>query len=110
MKPNKMTEYPEWIRKTEKLTEETDQLNQHLHKLSLWMEQSRVQDLLFHYTDPKRVIWINLLAGLSRGLGLTIGTAIVISLLSILLSQLSDLPFLTDTISELKSIVDQSTP
>ncbi|GGA32308.1 hypothetical protein GCM10007416_01100 [Kroppenstedtia guangzhouensis] len=48
------------------------------------------------------------MAGLARGLGLTLGTAIVLSLLSILLSKLADFPFLTDTIRSLKSIIDHS--
>lgn len=92
----------------DELVEETEQMNQRLGMIFRWMEEARMRDVLQNYAKPARVFWINFLAGLARGLGLTLGTAIVLSLLSILLSKLANLPFLTDMIRDLKSIVDHS--
>lgn len=92
----------------DELVRETELMNRRLGVFSRWVEQMRMRDVLQNYGKPSRVIWINFLAGLARGLGLTLGTAIVLSLLSILLSTLADFPFLTDTIRNLKSIVDHS--
>jgi hypothetical protein len=110
MKRQKMIYHPDLIERVEKLADQTERLNARLDRITLWMEQSRLQDLLINYTQPRRVFWLNLLAGLSRGLGLTLGTAIVISLLSILLSELSHIPYISDTIQQLKKIVDDSSP
>jgi Domain of unknown function (DUF5665) len=105
-----VTYHPDLLERVEKLADHTERLNVRLDRITLWMEQSRLQDLLMNYTQPRRVFWLNLLAGLSRGLGLTLGTAIVISLLSILLSELSHIPYISDTIQQLKKIVDHSSP
>ncbi len=75
------------------LVRETERMNRRLGMLSRWVEQMRMRDVLQNYGKPSRVIWIQFLAGLARGLGLTLGTAIVLSLLSILLSKLADFPF-----------------
>ena len=60
---------------------------------------------------PGRIIWVNLLAGISRGVGLTVGATLVIAILFKLLSALiaMNIPYLTDMLQEIVQII-KATP
>ncbi|GGE22805.1 hypothetical protein GCM10011571_26110 [Marinithermofilum abyssi] len=110
MHPQKISVRLTHSSEVDRLAAETRRLNRQVQSVTDWMETARMQDLLQNYSSPVRVFWINLLAGLARGLGLTLGTAIVLSLLSILLSKLSGVPFFSDTLRDLKELIDHATP
>ena len=50
---------------------------------------------------------MNVLVGVGRGLGLTIGTVLVLSLLGLLLQQFVDLPLIGEWITDLMKYVDR---
>ncbi|WCK53687.1 DUF5665 domain-containing protein [Aneurinibacillus sp. Ricciae_BoGa-3] len=72
-----------------------------LNWLSARTEKSRITDFIENYQNPKRVIWINILAGVSRGVGLTIGTALIIALVVYVLSLFVSMPLVGKYIAQL---------
>ncbi len=85
--------------------EEVRKLNERMDKIAMFMEDIRLADIVQNYTAPRKLLWINFLAGLARGLGLTIGTAIVLALLGSLLTQFLSIPIIGDYIKELVDYV-----
>lgn len=85
--------------------QEVRKLNERMDKIAMFLEDIRLADILQNYTAPRKLVWINFLAGLARGLGLTIGTAIVLALLGSLLSQFLSIPIIGDYIKDLVEYV-----
>ncbi|WP_096435579.1 DUF5665 domain-containing protein [Alteribacter populi] len=108
-KQNETEEIERLVKQLEHYTrrlEKFERLDHQLHKISYALERSKVSDILLNYTNPRRVFFTNVLVGIGRGLGLTIGTVIVLSLLGLLLRQFVDFPLIGDWISTLLDYVD----
>ena len=58
-----------------------------------------------YVSSPWRIIWVNFLAGIFRGLGALIGASIVLALLIWVLSKLVDVPLVGEYAKEVKSTV-----
>ncbi|SFL53004.1 DUF5665 domain-containing protein [Salibacterium qingdaonense] len=74
-------------------------------KLEEITTNSRMKDLAYHYTKTSEVIKTNLIAGVSRGVGLTLGTALFLALLFFLLTQLAGIPVVGEYIRNMLDIV-----
>lgn len=77
------------------------QVNERMDKIAIFLEDIRLADVIQNYTAPRKLLWTNFLAGLARGLGLTIGTAIVLGILGWLLSQFLSIPIIGDYVKQL---------
>ncbi|RNA69778.1 DUF5665 domain-containing protein [Alteribacter keqinensis] len=91
-----------YTRRLEKL----EHLDHNMDKINYALERAKIRDILLNYTNPRRVFMMNILVGIGRGLGLTIGTVVVISLVGLILRQFVDLPLIGDWISTLLQYVD----
>lgn len=80
-------------------TGETDE--SYTDKLAQLMLKSHIEDILRNYSSPWRIIRTNFLVGLSRGVGMTVGTAIFLALLFYVLSNIVTMPFIGEYIAEL---------
>ncbi len=80
--------------------------NQRLLKIAARLEENQLREMLFLYKHPFQLIWINFLAGLSRGLGLTVGTALFLAFAAYFLGQFISLPLIGEYIAKLLDIVD----
>lgn len=87
--------------------EKVEQLDDKLDRIGIALERAKINDILLNYTNPHRVFWINILVGIGRGLGLTIGTVIILSLLGFILQQFVDLPLIGEWISDVLKYVDR---
>ncbi|MCD8509241.1 MAG: DUF5665 domain-containing protein [Bacillus sp. (in: Bacteria)] len=85
--------------------ERAERLDKRLERISWAIEKAKVRDILLNYTNPTRVFFINILVGIGRGLGLTIGTVIVLSLLGLILKQFVDVPLVGEWINRLLEYV-----
>lgn len=97
------------LAKVDRLMEELQEvrkLNERMDKIALFLEDIRLADIVQNYTAPRKLIWTNFLAGLARGLGLTIGTAIVLGLLGYILKQFLSVPIIGDYIAQLVDYVN----
>lgn len=90
------------------LRHEVRKLNTRLDKIAATLEKSEMKDMIDNYMNPKKRIIANLSAGLARGLGLTVGTALVLALLGYILSFFVNVPMIGDFISDLQGYVEQS--
>jgi Domain of unknown function (DUF5665) len=84
---------------------EVRKLNKRMDKIAMFLEDIRLADIIQNYTAPRKLLWTNFLAGLARGLGLTIGTAIVLALFGSLLSQFLSIPIIGDYIRQIVDYV-----
>lgn len=91
------------------LRHEVKRLNGRLDQIADMLEKSEFKDILENYTNPKKRVISNFMAGMSRGLGLSIGTFVVLGLLGWLLSLFVDLPMVGNYIKSLQDYI-QSQP
>lgn len=88
------------------LRHEVKRLNARLDKIAESLEKSEFKDILENYTNPKKRILTNLMAGISRGLGLSLGTFIILGLLGYIISLFLDVPVIGDYLAEIKKYID----
>ncbi|WP_379131359.1 DUF5665 domain-containing protein [Paenibacillus sp. sgz500958] len=88
------------------LRHEVKRLNARLDKIADSLEKSEFKDILENYSDPKKRIITNLMAGISRGLGLSLGTFVVLGLLGYIISLFLDVPVLGEYLAEIKKYID----
>ncbi len=89
--------------------EELSRLTAVTEQLTRTMEKTRIAEYVDYLEHPGRLIWSNFLIGLARGLGGTVGLAIVLALLAFLVQKLVllNLPVISDFIADfLKTILD----
>lgn len=69
-----------------------------LEKLAERIEKMRLADYMTMVNRPSRIIWTNFLAGASRGIGFTVGAAIIIAIVvKILMALISmNIPYLSE--------------
>lgn len=87
------------------LRHEVKRLNGRLDDIADLLEKAEFKDILENYTSPKKRILTNFMAGMSRGLGLSVGTFVVLGLLGWILSLFVDIPMVGDYIKELQDYI-----
>jgi len=90
------------------LRHEVKRLNARLDKIADSLEKSEFKDILENYTDPKKRIITNLMAGISRGLGLSLGTFVILGLLGYILSLFLNVPIIGEYLGEIKKYIDSN--
>lgn len=88
------------------LRHEVKRLNSRLDQIADALERSEFKDILENYSNPKKRIVTNLIAGISRGLGLSLGTFIILGLLGYIASLFIDVPVIGDYLGEIKKYID----
>lgn len=78
-----------------------------LAKVARHIEKMRLGEYVEMMNRPGRIIWMNLLVGISRGVGLTIGATLVIAILFKMLTALIEMkiPYLTEMLQEVVQII-----
>ena len=82
------------------------ELNEKTDKIAEYLEGTRMKDILQNYANPWRIIKLNILVGLARGVGLTLGTALFLGLLFLILRNFVNLPVIGEYIAQLLKWVD----
>lgn len=82
-----------------------------LNKLMHRMDSSGISDYVRLMQNTRKVLWLNFLSGIARGLGFTAGTAVVLAIAYKVISHLikMNIPYLTDMLLDLVEII-QGTP
>ena len=88
------------LTKREKITQ--------LEKLADRLERMRFGDYVTNLNKTSRIVWINLMAGISRGVGLTIGATLVIAIIFKIISALisMNVPYLSPMMQEIKQTLE----
>lgn len=85
--------------------EEVEKLNDATVRIADMLTKGEIKTIVENYTNPKKLILTNFLAGLSRGLGLTLGTAVVLSILVVILSKFLTLPIIGDYVKDILTYI-----
>jgi hypothetical protein len=83
------------------------EINQKIKKVAKDMEHTTIADYIQLLNSPRKLIWTNFVAGLSRGVGLAVGFTIIASTIVYFLNILItfNLPFIGKFIADIVSIV-----
>lgn len=84
-------------------------LEDKISKLSATMERVNLADYLRLINNPWRLLWVNFLAGLARGVGMAIGGTLLFAFILYILSKLAvwNLPVLSDFIANIIRMVEE---
>lgn len=87
-----------------------ERLEQVTEELTRTMEKTRIAEYVQYLNQPGRLLWSNFLIGIARGLGSTIGLAIVLGLLLFFLKHLLtlNLPIISDFIADFIFMVQEN--
>ncbi len=85
----------------------TEQKVSQIEKLADRLERMRVGEYLNNLNKTSRLIWLNLISGIARGVGLTIGATLVIAIIFKVISMLINLnvPYLSEMMKEVQDIL-----
>jgi hypothetical protein len=84
-------------------------ISEKVDKMAKDMEHTTIADYIQLLNSPRRLIWTNFVAGLSRGVGLAIGFTIIASTIVVLLQMLINfnLPIIGHFISRIVAQVQE---
>ncbi len=77
-----------------------------LEDLSIKMDNMRVAEYLALVTNPGKLIWMNFLLGLARGLGMGIGFTVLVAIILYIMRSWVNLPVIGKWIAELVRIIE----
>jgi len=83
-------------------TDETARLAKIAEELTRTMEKTRIAEYVDYLEHPGRLLWTNFLIGVARGLGSTIGLAVVLGVFFFMIQKLVllNLPGISDFIAD----------
>ena len=78
-----------------------------MERLALHLEKMNIADYMQLINRPRRLVWINFVSGLARGVGIAVGFTLLAALMVYMLHQLEilNLPIVGAFIAELVKIV-----
>ncbi len=78
-----------------------------LDGLAARLENSGVAEYVKLSQNTRKILWLNFLSGVARGLGFTVGTSIVLAVVYKILSRIisMNIPYLTDMLRQLVETV-----
>lgn len=77
-----------------------------IDKLSKKMDNMRVAEYVEMLSNPRKLIWMNFIMGLARGLGMGIGFTVLAAIVLYLMKSWVNLPFVGKLIAELIDIIE----
>lgn len=91
-------------------SEALKKLNEKLDRLSLSIEKAKIAEYANLMQDPKRLLYLNFVGGLARGLGIAVGFSILGAVAIYFLRRLVmlNLPLIGDFIAEIIKLVNRS--
>lgn len=86
------------------------QLTQITEELTRTMEKTRIAEYVQYLEHPARMLWTNFLIGVARGLGATLGLAIVLAIIAYFVQKLImlNLPGISDFVADLLTMIQNN--
>lgn len=81
-------------------------LENKLENISVALEKSKISEYTDMINNPKRLLLVNFVGGLARGLGMAIGFTLLAAIFVYFIKQLVDLPLIGKYIAELIDIIE----
>lgn len=91
-------------------TQEQEAFREAAEQLTRTMEKTRIAEYVEYLEHPGKLLWTNFLIGIARGLGSTIGLAIVLGIIIYVLQNIItlNLPLISDWIAEFITMVQEN--
>jgi hypothetical protein len=70
-------------------------------------EAAGVVDFMEYLNSGKRILWVNFKAGVAKGLGMTVGVAVILGILVWILTLLIDLPVVGEYFASAKQYITE---
>jgi hypothetical protein len=86
--------------------ERLDRIEKKLDKIAQILDKSRLKEYIDLMNNPYRLIYINFIAGLARGLGTAIGLTLLAALAFYILRSWVNLPLIGEYIAKLLDIIE----
>ncbi len=85
-------------------------INKKIDQIAINMEKVKLVDYVYYLEHPRRLLWVNFLGGMARGLGIAIGFTLLGALLIYFLETIVkwNLPLIGEFVSEIVKIVQQN--
>ncbi|MCT4621368.1 MAG: DUF5665 domain-containing protein [Marinisporobacter sp.] len=83
-------------------------LEKNIERISRELERSKIGEYVDLMNNPKRLLYINFVGGLARGLGTAIGLTILAAVFFYMLQKTVDLPLIGKYIAELIDIIENN--
>jgi len=96
------------VSEEEKREQEIPKLAREVQRLSLLLERMGVGFFLDLHRRPWKLFWVNLLAGMGRGIGFVLGAAALVAVISWLLKPFFSIPVLGKWIAKIAQAVRQN--
>lgn len=79
-----------------------------LDKLAQRLDNSGIADYVKLSQNTGKILWLNFLSGIARGLGFTVGTTLVLALAYQILSQIisMNIPYITEALSQFIGMIN----
>lgn len=89
----------------------TKKLEDLIKKLSMDMEKMKLAEYVELLNNPKKLLWINFISGLARGLGTAVGFSILFAIILYFMQKLVvlNLPLISDFIADIVRMVQNNT-
>lgn len=86
---------------------ELDSLKEKIEKLAVSIEKMKLAEYVKLLESPRRLLFINFIAGLARGLGMAVGFTLLGAIVLYILQRLVilNLPFISDIIADIVRLV-----
>lgn len=83
-------------------------LSQRMDRLALALTKANLSAFTDLWEHPRRLLWLNFLAGLARGFGIALGLTLVTAVFLLVLSRVAalNLPYISSLIAELVRMVN----
>jgi len=81
-------------------------LENKLEHFSVALEKAKISEYTEIINNPKRLLLVNFVGGLARGLGMAIGFTILAAVVIYFIRQMVNLPLIGKYIAELLNIID----
>jgi len=72
-----------------------------LHKLANTLERMKFGEYIAYMNNTKRLIVMNLVAGLFRGMGITLGATVLVAIVFYILGRMVDIPLIGNWIADI---------
>ena len=89
------------------MSDEKRATTEQLEKLATRLENCGLEEYIKLSQRTWKILWLNFLSGVARGLGFTVGTAIVLAIAYKVLKQLisMNIPYLTEVLKDVVELI-----
>jgi len=86
---------------------DNESLEEKIHKLAYVLEKAQISDYVSLLENPKKLMYLNFLTGVSRGLGMAVGFTLIGTLVLYMMQEivLLNLPIISDFIADIVRMV-----